>query len=789
MAELNSSQKSGENGQASGLFGSDAFLFDMFQGADGQTSFSSLLEVCSPSIELGAVGKQANTIPSVEPTVAALPAPPVAPALAAPAPVAPVTPASSVSYGAAVPIPAPVASAPAPAAPAATGAPSIPLAAAVAPTPPPPPVFKQGFMPIIIPEEPAPVAAPEPAPIPAPAPVFTPVFTPVPVAVPTPMPAPVIPPTPLQMSPLSIAVGATAPPATVGAPELVSFEAPALAYAPDPTVLAAMIPAPVASVAPDPPQQSLPSSSVATAPQQLQFDLPLRRPVMIEPAPEIVPIAVTPAAPPPAAPIPQEVAPLPQKPSDPLVSIDLTDLTPAAQVDIDDTDIEPVEPASDWRWQGNKILLPLDRPLPKVKEQRAQSATPDTPVQEILQVSETVVQEVSVTAVTEVSLDKASTNPMSKAVPSSAPIPAQIPVSASAPRPTPSVPVPMPSVPAPPVPQVASISQVSPVPQIASVPDPVPTFVSQAASLSQPKQQPKAQPQPGFKLEPKQWPKPQPQLEPKPQAEAQPQPGLKLEPKQWPETQPKPQPQPGPVESSGLQAAPTLRPAPASISVSAQPPVLQLASTPQLPQKPSVSFAPQTASARPTMSELGTVDVSELQLASTPRSMQAAPVVSALQPDRLSEVALAPVFEPELKPEFSSTPNTPSRPQPQFIPSTQSLDMPVMPSASDFGSTPSPVIIPDQPTFFSAPVAPTARPAATGTLIKDEALDIDDTEDDGYLDEDYEEETPYSGPRFIFILLILLVFEMFFVLLLINLGAIDPSAIADFWSNLFPGSD
>jgi hypothetical protein len=83
------------------------------------------------------------------------------------------------------------------------------------------------------------------------------------------------------------------------------------------------------------------------------------------------------------------------------------------------------------------------------------------------------------------------------------------------------------------------------------------------------------------------------------------------------------------------------------------------------------------------------------------------------------------------------------------------------------------------------PVTPVGSPAQGGALIKDEALDIDDSDDGEYYEEEDEGKTPYSGPRFIVILIIILVLEMFFVGLLVSLGVLDPSEIGAFWSDLF----
>jgi hypothetical protein len=52
--------------------------------------------------------------------------------------------------------------------------------------------------------------------------------------------------------------------------------------------------------------------------------------------------------------------------------------------EIDETDIELVEPLSDVRWQKNEVLLPFDRPLPKVEDQQAQAILDVTPVFEVV---------------------------------------------------------------------------------------------------------------------------------------------------------------------------------------------------------------------------------------------------------------------------------------------------------------------------------------------------------------------------------------------------------------------
>jgi hypothetical protein len=67
-------------------------------------------------------------------------------------------------------------------------------------------------------------------------------------------------------------------------------------------------------------------------------------------------------------------------------------------LEIDDTDIDLIEPRSDLRWQTNGVLLPLDRPLPKVEDQHPQT-TVVTPVVEtvtpIVEAAAPVVEAVS----------------------------------------------------------------------------------------------------------------------------------------------------------------------------------------------------------------------------------------------------------------------------------------------------------------------------------------------------------------------------------------------------------
>jgi hypothetical protein len=55
-------------------------------------------------------------------------------------------------------------------------------------------------------------------------------------------------------------------------------------------------------------------------------------------------------------------------------------------LDIDDSDIELVEPRSDTRWQKHEMLLPLDRPLPKVEDRSSQTVA-DEPIPDIIPAS------------------------------------------------------------------------------------------------------------------------------------------------------------------------------------------------------------------------------------------------------------------------------------------------------------------------------------------------------------------------------------------------------------------
>jgi hypothetical protein len=456
--------------------------------------------------------------------------------------------------------------------------------------------------------------------------------------------------------------------------ELVDFEEPTLAYAPDPAVLAAMIPAPaqetpvVQQVAPV--DQPLPQVPTAVfAPQQLQLDIIPQRPTITEPAPEITPIAVTQIAPPAAPPVIQEVAPSPSTFVEPLTKLDLT---PIKGAEIDDADIEPVEPASDWRWQGNKILLPLDRPLPKVEGATPSAAAPVTPVQEIQQTVETFVPEEPPVAPTPVRSDSEITNPLGEVA---------------------AAPVAPPALQLTPTPQLLQLPIV-PVSVMEPEPEPIPTPVSEEP----------------FKL----------QLAPTPQSQQA-------------------IPAPQPVQLAAQEPEPEQIPAVAqSYYAAAMQPQPTLA--PRIEPKPQIQ--PTTQPLPPSASSTSKAVTAPIPI--TPQPLSAPALVEAQQ----------------------TTPVIPVGPITPLIPVA-----PVIPVAP------------------AAPASQVAPPVPTGALVKDEALDIDDTEDEEYDDEEYEEGAPYGGPKFIFILLIVLVFEMFFVLLLVNLGAIDPVAIGDFWSNLFSGSD
>jgi hypothetical protein len=73
-----------------------------------------------------------------------------------------------------------------------------------------------------------------------------------------------------------------------------------------------------------------------------------------------------------------------------------------------------------------------------------------------------------------------------------------------------------------------------------------------------------------------------------------------------------------------------------------------------------------------------------------------------------------------------------------------------------------------------APVTPTSIPV--GTFPTDTALDIDDGEDVVFFEEDAPKDK-LSGPLFIFILLVILILQIFFVGWLVSNGVIPIDGI------------
>jgi hypothetical protein len=59
-------------------------------------------------------------------------------------------------------------------------------------------------------------------------------------------------------------------------------------------------------------------------------------------------------------------------------------------LEIDDTDIDLVEPRSDLRWRTNGVVLPLDRPLPKVEDQNPEAAMVTPVVETVAPIAETI---------------------------------------------------------------------------------------------------------------------------------------------------------------------------------------------------------------------------------------------------------------------------------------------------------------------------------------------------------------------------------------------------------------
>jgi hypothetical protein len=75
-------------------------------------------------------------------------------------------------------------------------------------------------------------------------------------------------------------------------------------------------------------------------------------------------------------------------------------------------------------------------------------------------------------------------------------------------------------------------------------------------------------------------------------------------------------------------------------------------------------------------------------------------------------------------------------------------------------------------------------PVLPDTLITDAALDIDDSEDDEYYDEDYDTRRErMSSPLFILIVLLVLIIQVIFVGWLVSTGFIDVSSVMDFFDN------
>jgi hypothetical protein len=100
--------------------------------------------------------------------------------------------------------------------------------------------------------------------------------------------------------------------------------------------------------------------------------------------------------------------------------------------------------------------------------------------------------------------------------------------------------------------------------------------------------------------------------------------------------------------------------------------------------------------------------------------------------------------------------------------------MPVM-SATTAAAAAAMTAIPGQETVI---------PASPDILITDTALDIDDSEDDEYYDEDYgTKRERMSSPLFILIVLLVLIIQVIFIGWLVSTGFIDVSSVMDFFDN------
>jgi hypothetical protein len=667
VAELNSPQKPEGNGLTSGLFGSDVFSFDLFENADEtvKSSISDLVADCQPVMELEPFGQPANDTP-------APPAPPVPP-------VPQSAPQNTAASPLSVTIPAerpvqvvlnrpedsstigletvasetvfPVAAKPTPITLPQAETPQpipAPIPQPVLRTQPAPPISiipelasllteadeigysrfaapsfapEPDFIPIVIPAPAVPpITAPAPTPAPpiaAPAPVFAQELPLVPQGqqvqqphVPAPEPSSqlkldLIPPRPVitEPAPEIAAIAVSQAPSTIPAPPVQQAEPPAI-----------NLPEPIAVLKPAPVPQPTPILEPAPVPQPAPVIQPISSPQptpILEPAPLPQPVS----APQPVSKTP-EPAPLPN-----------ALFQGAGAVEIDDAEIEPVEPASDWRWQGNKILLPLDRPLPKVEDQHART-TPVTPVQEIPTSAQTSVSE-------------QLRETVKPAIPETTPRVTQAQERTL-------------------IPELASLTKetTAPLPQITETTPSAPTAQAATAAQTAPVAQTTA-------------PAPQPVITPLYQPTSVVQPAAT----------PAPAPAPQPVAVITPISAPAPTPAPAPVQAPASAPIA----------------APLTAA---TIASIG------------------------------ATVANHQIAEP-------------------------------------------------------LPITPDATRAPGGALVKDEALDIDDSEEAEYLDDEDEGKSLYSGPRFIVILIVILVLEMFFVGALVSLGVLDPSEIAAFWGNLF----
>jgi hypothetical protein len=92
-------------------------------------------------------------------------------------------------------------------------------------------------------------------------------------------------------------------------------------------------------------------------------------------APRTYSEVATPAHSPQIQPVSQPQAP--PQPQTPLID-SLFEATP--RFDIDESDLELVEPISDWKSKRQDIHLPLDRPLPRVESEAARVETPVVPI-------------------------------------------------------------------------------------------------------------------------------------------------------------------------------------------------------------------------------------------------------------------------------------------------------------------------------------------------------------------------------------------------------------------------